>query len=207
MDRKFGRFFRHAALHWKKPILEKLRQEGVWSLIASIPSYFIMAHWVGINAMIIELRVALSLIGGIAITQIFRFLGLLLIAPFTILKEQDGIISSLEKITDRKSIIGQLSSLWVEGTALRNKGESLMHESRVETWWNDHTEWRNRTKSTIALLDPSKASQWWTLGTYTPRRNIPQAFSPLHEKRIQMFDAWLERLSLLIQEFQKEEDK
>ena len=147
-----------------------------------------------------EIRVALSLMAGIVVVQVARFLWLLLDAPFTILKEQDGLIASMKSGADRASVIAQLSRLWTDGTALRNRGEALMHESGVTTWWNEHLSWRNETQSAIALLDANKASQWLTLGMYTPRRTIPQAFSPMHEKRIQMFDAWLERLEALIRE-------
>jgi len=204
---KFGKFFLYAAIHWYKPLLAKWKQEGIWSLLASIPSYIIMGYWIGVTEMSIEIRVALSLVIGTAIIQVFRFLWLLIIAPFNILREQENIISSLEKVADRKSILAQLTKLWSDGTALRNKGEALMHESRVDPWWNEHLSWRNEVKTTIALLDPNKASKWWTLGMYTARRRIPQAFSTIHEKRIQMFDAWLERLDLLIQDFQNESIK
>lgn len=205
MDRRFGRFFRHANTEWLKPFREAWIRQTILSLLAAVPSYFIMAAWLGVSETSIEVKAALSLAAGAAVVQVVRYLWLLLIAPFDILKEQDRIISSLEKITDRKSIIGQLQSLWTEGVALRNKGESLMHESRVEPWWNEHLEWRNRTKTTLALLDANKAQGWWTLGLYTPRRVIPQAFTPLHQKRIQMFDGWLDRLHELIQEFQAED--
>jgi hypothetical protein len=164
-----------------------------------------MAAWIGLHEMSVEVKVALSLLAGAVISQALRYLWLLLTSPFAILREQDQIISSLEKVTDRRKIIAQLSTQWIEGTTLRNKGESLMHESRVEPWWNEHLEWRNQTKITIALLDANKAKQWGTLGMFTPKRAIPQAFTPLHEKRIQMFDIWLERLSTLIQDFQKQE--
>ena len=206
MDRKFGRFFRYANIRWYKPLLEKWKQEGLWSLATSILSYIIIGYWIGVGEMRLEIRAAISLAGGAIITQIIRYLWCLLNAPFDILKEQDNIILGLKKTDDREKIIEQLSHLFVEGTELRNKGQSVVHESIAESWWNSHLEWREKTKSKIALLDQSKATQWNTLGLYTPKRRIPQAINPLHEKRVQMFDEWLTRLDMLIKDFQNNEN-
>ena len=203
MNRKFGSFFRYAGINWYKPISHKWKEESIWSFVVAIPSYLVMYFWIGIDEIRIEFLVALSIISGTVITQIFRFLYLLLDAPFSILKEQDILISSLENVADKKSVIARLSQLWTDGTNLRNKGEALMHESRIAPWWEEHLAWRNETKSIISLIDPTKASQWWTLGMYSPRRRIQYALSPFHEKKIQMFDAWLEKLELLIDEFRK----
>lgn len=198
------RLFRYTFEKWKKPLFEEWTKNGLWSLITSIFSFMIIYYWIGINEMRIEVMAAISLLGGAIITQAIRYLWLLLISPFMIIKEQDNFIANLEKIADRKSIIGRLTELFSEGTNLRNRGEALMHKSRVESWWNEHLEWRNKTKSTMALLDPNMAKQWWTLGLYTPRRAFPHALDPLHGKRLQMFDAWLDRLQENIQQLEAE---
>jgi hypothetical protein len=172
MDRKFGRFFRYTNNRWYKPLLEKWKQEGLLSLATSILSFIIIGYWIGVDEMSLEIRAAISLVGGTVITQIVRYLWFLLNAPFDILKEQDNIILELKKTYDKKKIIEQLSHLFVEGTELQNKGQSVVHESIAETWWNSHLEWREKTKSEIALFDQSKATQWNTLGLYTPKRKF-----------------------------------
>lgn len=202
MNIKFGRFLRYAASEWIKPLLEEWKKYSLWTVIQSIPTYIFMYFLIGGDAMGTEARILLSVLLGWIITQVVRYLWLALNAPFRIIKEQDSIISSFEKVTDREVVIARLTDLWTEGTALRNKGEGLMHESRVEPWWNEHLEWRNKTKTTMALLDKNMARQWWTLGTYIAKRAFPHALSPIHAKRLQMFDAWLERLNEKIQELQ-----
>lgn len=55
---------------------------------------------------------------GTIITQIIRFLCLLLLSPFMVIREQDSIISSFEKIVDRQSILSRLTELFSEVTNL-----------------------------------------------------------------------------------------
>ena len=198
------RIFRYAFEKWKKPFFEEWKKNGLWTLATSIISFVIIYFWIGPNEMRIELMVALSVIGGTIVVQIIRYLWLLLCSPFMIIKEQDSIISSIEKIADRQSILSRLTELFSDGTNLRNRGEALMHENRIEPWWNEHLEWRNKTKITMSLLNPNMANQWWTLGLYTPRRAFPHALNPLHAKRLQMFDAWLDRLQENIRKLEEE---
>jgi len=200
----FGRFFRYGFSKWKNPLIAEWKKNSVWSLITSVISFAIIYFLIDVNEMKIEVMGAISLLGGTVITFLFRLLYELLNAPFSIIQEQDIIIASLGKIADRKTVISRLTELWSEGTNLRNRGEALMHQSRLEPWWNEHLDWRNKTKTTMALIDPNKANQWWTLGLYTPKRAFPHALNGLHEKRIQMFDAWLDRLQIEIQKLEKE---
>jgi hypothetical protein len=198
------RLFRYTLEKWKKPFFEEWKENGLWSIATSIFSFVILYFLIGPDEMKIEIMVAISLVGGTIIAQIIRFLWLFLRSPFMIIGEQDSIISSFEKIADRQSILSRLTELFSDGTNLRNRGEALMHESRVEPWWNEHLEWRNKTKTTMSLLNPNMANQWWTLGLYNPRRLFPHALNPLHAKRLQMFDAWLDRLQENIRKLEEE---
>ena len=198
------RLFRFAFGNWKKPLLAEWKKNGLWSLLISIFSFLIIYYLIGVHEMRIEVMVALSVLGGTIITHVIRFLWLLIISPFEIIRNQDKVIASFEKISDRKSIIERLTELFSEGTGLRNRGEGLMHENSVETWWDEHLEWRNKTKTTMSLLNSNMANQWGTLGLFTPRRKFPNALNPLHGKRLQMFDAWLDRLQEDIQKLEEE---
>jgi hypothetical protein len=197
-------FFRYAWNKWKVSLLSKWKEEGVWSIVASILSFIAIGYLVGDEEMNLEARIAIAGLIGLIGTQIIRFLWIALTAPFSIIAEQEGIISSYEKATNVQLVIKRLNELWTSGTVLRNSGEALMHPSRVEPWWLEFVEWKNTTRDTIALIDSNIADAWSTLGTYQPKRNFPQAFDPAHHKRLQNFDAWLERLREIINRFQDE---
>lgn len=194
----FRRIFCFAFEKWKTPIFDNLKKKGVWSLLASIISFFIISKLIGADEAKTEIIVFVSVVIGIIIIEIIRFIWHLYNAPFEIIKEQDGLIASLKFISDRKSIIGNLVELRKEGTELRNRGETLFHQSEIEPWWNLHLKWREKTKATMALLDPNKANQWETLNLYTPRRDFPKALNGQHRKYLQMFDVWLDRLQVEI---------
>lgn len=107
-------------------------------------------------------------------------------------KEQDTTI------TDRKILIGKLHGRREIGIPLRNAGKTKLHQNTVDAWWQEFLKWKEETKNTIGLLDSNRARKWAKLGTFTPKRGFPQAISRRHEKRLQMFDAWLDRLDLEI---------
>ena len=194
----FKRIFIDALEKWKGPLREEWKKNGLWSLLASIISFPIINYLIGGEEARIEVIIFISLIAGIIISQTFRFLWLLVSSPFMIIREQDNKIANLKSVSDRKSIIGKLVELREEGTKLRNSGQTILHQSGIEPWWGKHLEWREKTKATIALLDPNKANQWGILNTYIPKRGFPNAINNLHRKYLQMFDAWLDRLQEVI---------
>ncbi len=81
-----------------------------------------------------------------------------------------------------------------------------MHQDSIESWWEDHLEWRYKSIYTIGLLDKNIATKWAVLDTFTPKRPFPAAISPDHRKKLQMFDAWLERLVDVIEELKSYEE-
>lgn len=76
---------------------------------------------------------------------------------------QTDFIARLQAVTDRKKIIHCLTMLRSEGVKIRNRGESIMHQSGIDPWWDEHLVWRKETVDTIALLDQNLANQWKTL--------------------------------------------
>lgn len=179
-------------------------------------------EWMGINGLIFGILVAL--IAGIIVSrttserlQLLVFFSVsilvtliiyvpivLYFAIFTIpsnkYKEQTNETRKHQSFTENKAIINTLVDLRKKGVKLRNQGETLMHHDRVEPWWKEHLEWREKTENTIGLLDKNIAAKWAVLDTFTPKRPFSKAISPDHRKKLQMFDAWLERLDEVITE-------
>lgn len=185
-------------------------------------------EWMGINGLIFGILVAL--IAGIIVSrtiserlQLLVFFGVsilvtliiyvpivLFFAIFTVpsnkYKEQTIESTKLQSLTDNIAIINTLVALRKKGVELRNQGEILMHQDRVEPWWKEHLEWRKKVENTIGLLDNNIAAKWAVLDTFTPKRPFPKAISPDHRKKLQMFDAWLERLLDVIEELKNYEE-
>ena len=125
----------------------------------------------------------------------------LFIRPYKVFSKQEHTISLLNGKVNVESIIGTLVRLREEGTVLRNKGNNILHESQINTWWDDHLDWRRTTMVNIELLDNNKAIQWNTLDTFTPKRDFPKAFNPDVRHKLRMFEEWLDRLDRLIDDF------
>jgi hypothetical protein len=87
-----------------------------------------------------------------------------------------------------------------EGVKIRNRGQALVHGDSIQSWWQDHLDWRESTAKMIGLLDKNLAETWKVLGTFTPKRAFPNVLSPEHRHKLLMFDAWLERLDEVIAE-------
>jgi len=197
MNEKFGRFFRYAFYHWKKPIIEDWKKVGLWSLLASALSFVILLFWVGEHEMTIEVKVFIALIGGTAIAQIIRYLWIAINSPFTIIKEQDGIIYAYEKTQDRESMLLRLRELRKIGVELRNKGKTLLHQRSIDSWWIEFADWKKETSDTISLLDKERAEKWKTLDNYTPKLILQKPLTPDHGAKYAMFSEWIDRLDKL----------
>ncbi len=188
------RFFKYSWKSWKKTLKGNWKNEGVWAFVAFIFTYILEASFLGIKEMLTDIRLAGIAILGAIFTYVIRFLWIALNSPFSILKGQDGIISGFEKVTNRDTIIAGLRTLWTDGTGLRNAGEGLMHESRIDQWWGEFRQWKDKTRDAMSILDPNLASKWWTLNLFQTVRAFPNALNSDHAKKLQMFDAWLIKL-------------
>ena len=145
----------------------------------------------------LEFIVSTVITGGLFLAITF-FVNLIR-APYLIVKEQDTIIENLKKIKSRENIYSQLLRLRKQGVVLRNQGNNLIHESSIEPWWQEHLVWRKTTANVLGLLDKNVADRWKVLDTFTPKRSFPGAITPDHRHKLQMFDAWLERLDKIIE--------
>ena len=166
----------------------------VWLIISEIAAY--------LNNRIFSLS---TLWRGFLYT-IITYLGIailysLFIRPFKENSKKESIILILRDDKKIENIIKNLNNQRVTGVELRNEGEIILHESQIDPWWDNHLDWRRKTKELISLLDINKAIQWNTLDMYRPRRSFPNAISSNHRKKLQMFDEWLDRLDKFITEF------
>ncbi len=123
------------------------------------------------------------------------------IRPYKIISEQESTILLFKGKVKKESFIEALIMQREIGVELRNKGDSILHESQIEPWWNEHLKWRTDTEELIALLDNNKALQWSTLGDAPPSKIKHTPFNPDVSHKLQMFDEWLVRLHRLINEF------
>lgn len=135
----------------------------------------------------------------------FLFFAIFII-PYEKHIEQSHEITKLQSIKDREEIIGELVRQRYYGVQLRNGGETLMQQKYIDPWWEAHEKWRNKTVKVIASVDENLANKWKVLGTFTPKRGFSDALSPNHRKKLQMFDAWLERLDEVIEELKDSKD-
>ena len=118
--------------------------------------------------------------------------------PYERIKEQNDNIVVLKGVQNKKEAIKFLEKQRKEGVNLRNQGMNILHNSRIDSWWEDHTNWRKKTKDGIAILDKSMDMNWYTLNTFEPKREFANAINIKHRKYLQMFDEWLDRLDRVI---------
>lgn len=170
--------------------------------------------WMGVRGIIFEIGIAL-VVGYIFSTTVSDRLQLGVIAGVTLLVAFSiYIFISLffiifkvsQAASDREEIINRTIVLRSEGVKIRNRGQTLVHEDSIQSWWHDHLKWREKTAKTISLLDKNLADNWKVLGTFTPKRDFPNALSPEHRHKLRMFDAWLERLDEVVAELRGNEE-
>lgn len=165
-------------------------------------------EWMGVRGVIFEILIAL-VVGIIFSSTVSDRLRLGVIAGVTllvalfiyILVTLFFIIFMVPRATaKREETIGLIIELRSKGVIIRNQGQALVHENSLESWWQNHLDWREATSNTIGILDKNLADRWKVLGTFIPRRDFPKALSPEHRHKLLMFDAWLERLDEVIAE-------
>ncbi len=124
-------------------------------------------------------------------------------APFLIIKEQNVIIIALKSKQDRDGVLIHLRELRRAGVELRNRGSALLTNNSANQWWQEHLSWREETGNIIGLLDREQAERWKTLDKFVPRNAYPNALTPEHRHRLQMFDEWLERLDVVTEKLKE----
>jgi hypothetical protein len=195
------RYFKKACEETKVYIAPDTR--GLFSFFVVIVTAFAINVIVGFDLAFeyaVEIFINTVITGGMFVLVLYVVN--LIRSPFIIIAEQDKIISTLSDIKSRKQILSQLTQLRKSGVALRNRGYGgLVHEKSIAAWWNEHLAWREATANTIELLNENIANKWRVLGTYTIRRPYPKALNQDHRHKLQMFDAWLERLDDVIENF------
>lgn len=199
------RYLREGFLHWWGTIKEKWKQKGLLAIPQSIISYLLIYYFLGRNELRIEMIISFSILVGTIGAEFIKLLYYILVSPFRIIKKQDKTITSYQNI--KKQIIEDLVKLRTEGVKIRNKGETLMHKGSVDPWWQEFLIWKDEVKTTISKIDRSDAESWYILDKYTPTLSRKNILSPIHKKRLDMFDTWLRRLKILIDKYQDNENK
>jgi len=195
------RVLKEGFFHWWNELKNNGFKRGFWAIPQSAIAYPVIHWWLGAEEMRNEMVIAVAVLCGTIGAELLKLGWSIVCSPLRIIKEQDRIITGYEKVSSKKAIIHQLTQQFISGTVLRNKGQGLIHESRIDPWWEEFIEWKRETKAIISILDENVADRWWTLGTYTNKRLFPKALTQEQRKKLQMFDAWLERLDKLTKDF------
>ena len=165
-------------------------------------------EWVGIRGVIIDIVIAfiVSIIFSTTVSDrlhlgVIAGVTLLVALLFYILVSLFFIILKVPQAAyEEVKIINRIIELRSEGVKIRNRGQALVYQNSVQSWWQDHLDWRDKAVKAIGLLDKNLADSWKVLGTFTPKRDFPNALSPEHKHKLLMFDAWLVRLDEVIAE-------
>lgn len=178
---------------WKKSIrigaIQAWEWVGVRGVIIDIVIAFLVSY---IFSATVSDRLQLGVIAGVTLLVALLFY-ILVSLFFIIFKVPQAAYETVE-------IINRIIELRSKGVKIRNRGQALVYQDSVQSWWQDHLDWRDKTAKVIGLLDKNLADSWKVLGTFTPKRDFPNALSPEHRHKMLMFDAWLERLDEVIAE-------
>ena len=192
------RYLKEGFTQWLDHLKTKWKIEIVWVVIGTIVSFMIIYWWLGVEETRIEAKITISVLCGTIGAEILRLICAIIRTPFRIIEEQYKTIANYKNIFSKEKIIKALVDYRTEGVKLRNRGISLMHVSSVDPWWEEFLVWQRKVKYSISILDKIRAEQWFILGSYTPTLSRPN-LSPIHKKRLDMFDTWLNRLEKLIE--------